>query len=155
MPVRFSVPIGARQPWLVTGPDPLGRYGGSISESVTRTVFPMTEQTDEEIEAELASILRRPPDDLERQNLESWIDGCEVMGLYAKHLVPKDGMEPREPRNCEQCGELFTPPRNDAGALYCSNACGRKASGKRALAYRKRKAEYGQRKAADPESQPT
>jgi hypothetical protein len=115
----------------------------------------MAEPTDEEIEAELASILRRPPDDPVRQNLESWIEGCEVMGLYAKHLLPKDGMATCEPCKCEECGELFTPPRNDPGAIYCSKACGRKAAYKRALRNRKLAAEYRQRYPAERKSQLT
>jgi hypothetical protein len=115
----------------------------------------MAEQTDAELEAQLAAILRRPPDDQERQNLESWIDGCEFMGLYAKHLVPTNGTEPCEPRECNQCGEPFTPPPNDADARYCSKGCFRKAAGKNALAYRKHQAEYQRRNAAEPESQPT
>src|SRR5262249_51436937 len=109
---------------------------------------------EQEIEAELASILRRSPDDPVRQNLESWIEGCEVMALYAKHLLPKDGME-CEPCKCEECGELFTPPANDRGALYCSTKCRRKAAMKRALANRKLLAENRQRYPAERESQPT
>jgi hypothetical protein len=112
----------------------------------------MAEQTDEQAEAELAAILRRPPDDPERVNLESWIESCEFMTLYAKHLVPQEATESCQPRNCEQCGEPFTPARNDAGALYCSKACRQKSIGKRALARRRLDR---RRSAAEPESQPT
>jgi hypothetical protein len=109
------------------------------------------EPTDRELEAEVASMLRRPPDDLERQHLESWIDACEAMALYAKHLVPEDGME-CEPRNCRECGQTFTPPRHDAGALHCSKACLHKMLRKEALMALKLER---QRNAAEGESQPT
>jgi hypothetical protein len=111
----------------------------------------MAEPTDEELEAEVASILRRPPDDPERLYLESWIDACEAMALYAKHLVPEDGME-CEPRKCRECGEPFTPPRHDAGALHCSKECLHKMLRKEALVVLKLDR---QRNAAERESQPT
>jgi hypothetical protein len=116
----------------------------------------MAERTELEIEAELASILRRPPDDPVRRNLESLAEGCEVMAVYARHaehLLPKDGMA-CEPRKCEECGELFTPPL-DPGALYCSTPCRRKAAMKRVLADRELLAEYRQRYPAERDSQPT
>ena len=111
----------------------------------------MAEQTDAELDAEVASILRRPPDDPERLSLESQIETCEAIMLYAKHLAPEDGME-CEPRNCEECGESFTPPRNYAGALYGSMACFRKCIRRGALRGIKFDRE---RNAAERESQPT
>jgi hypothetical protein len=110
----------------------------------------MAEQTDKELDAEVASILRRSPDDPERLALESQIEQCEAIVLYAWHLAPEDGMECK-PRNCEACGESFTPPR-DAGALYCSMACLRKGIRRGALRGIKFDRE---RHAAERESQPT
>jgi hypothetical protein len=63
----------------------------------------MADQTDEELGAEVASILRRPADDPERLYLESWIEECEAMALYAKHL-PEDGA-----RHSALPGEAATP----------------------------------------------
>jgi hypothetical protein len=111
----------------------------------------MAEPTDKELDAEVASILRRPPDDPERLALESQIETCEATMLFAKHLAPKNGME-CEPRNCEECGESFTPPRYDAGALYCSMACLRKCIRRGALQGIKFDR---QRNAPERESQPT
>ena len=111
----------------------------------------MAEQTDKELEAEVASILRRPPDDPDRLFIESSIEQCEVILLYAKHLVPQNGME-CEPRNCEECGEPFTPPRHDASGLYCSTACLRKCIRRGALNALKLDRE---RNTAERESQPT
>lgn len=91
----------------------------------------MVEQTDKELDAEVASILRRPPDDPERLALEAQIEQWEAIMLYAWHLAPKDGMECK-PRDCEECGESFTPPR-DPGALYCSMGCFRKCIRREAL----------------------
>ena len=99
----------------------------------------------------MASILRRPPDNPDRLALESQIEECEALVIYAKHLAPEDGMK-CEPRNCEECGESFTPPRNDSGALYCSMACLRKDLRRRALLGIKLDR---QRDAAERESQPT
>src|SRR5262245_42013502 len=75
----------------------------------------MAEPRDEELEAELASILRRSPDDLVHRDFESLVRDCEVMTLYTRALLPKNGMA-CEPRKCDECGELFTPPL-DPGAL--------------------------------------
>lgn len=111
----------------------------------------MAEQTDEELDAEVASILRRHPGDPERLALESQIEQCEAVIMYAKYFAPEDGMG-CEPRNCEECDEPFTPPRNDAGALYCSTACLGKCIRRGAL--RGLKFER-QRDAAERESQPT
>jgi len=121
-----------------------------MSEAGTRTVVGMAEPTEEELDAEVASILRRPADDPARLALESQIEQCEAIVLYAWHLAPEDGMECK-PRNCEACGESFTPPR-DAGALYCSMACLRKGIRRGALLGIKFDRE---RDAAERESQPT
>jgi hypothetical protein len=111
----------------------------------------MAEQTDAELDAEVASILRRPPDDPERLSLESQIETCEAIMLYAKHFAPEDGME-CEPDYCRVCGELFTPPRHDAGTQFCSTACRRKCIRRGAL----RGLKFDrQRSAAEREAQPT
>jgi hypothetical protein len=107
--------------------------------------------TDEEIEAEVASILRRPADDPDRLFIESSIEQCRVIFLYAKHLAPEDGME-CQPRNCEECGEPFTPPLHDADALYCSKECLHKCIRRGALNALKLEREHN---AAERESQPT
>jgi hypothetical protein len=110
----------------------------------------MAEPTDRELDAEVAAILRRPPDDPERLALEAQIEQCEAIMLYAWHLAPKDEMECK-PRDCEECGESFTPPR-DAGALYCSMACLRKCIRREAM----RDIKFDrQSNAAERESQPT
>ena len=85
----------------------------------------MAEQAGEELDAEVASILRRPVDDPERIALESYIEQCQAIMLYAKHLAPEDGME-CEARICRVCGQSFTPHRNEVGSLWCSTACRRK-----------------------------
>jgi hypothetical protein len=113
----------------------------------------MAEPTEQEIEAELASILRRPPDDPVRRNFESLVQDFEVWLAYARATLPTDGAA-CEPRKCEECGELFTPPL-DAGALYCSTACRRKAGMKRVLADRELLAEIRQRYPAERDPQPT
>jgi hypothetical protein len=112
----------------------------------------MAEPTEQEIEAELASILRRSPDDPERQALEAELDGCEVMTLYARTMLPTNGVA-CEPRKCDECGELFTPA-NDPGALCCSKECRRKEGLRRVLANRELLAYYRQRYPAEYESQP-
>ena len=126
---------------------------GSNWEAVRRTVLAMAEPTDEELDAEVASILRRPLDDPERVALESYVEDCEAMLLYAKHFVPEDGMSMEcEPRVCRGCGESFIPPRNVVGSLCCSTACSRKAARRGALEALKLDR---QRDAAARESQPT
>jgi hypothetical protein len=111
----------------------------------------MDEQTAEELDAEVASILRRPRDDPDRLFIESFIEQSEMYFLYAKHFVPQDGTE-CEPRKCEECGQSFTPPRHDADAVYCSKTCLRKCIGRTALWSLKSER---RRDAAERESQPT
>jgi hypothetical protein len=109
------------------------------------------EQTDEELDAEVASILRRPPDDPERLALESQIETCTAMMLYAKYVATEDGFE-CEPGECRVCGKWFTPPPHEAGAQFCSTACFHKCMRRGALLGIKFDR---QRDAAERESQPT